>query len=191
MMSGELLTIVYRSMDMWYNKKISELCVAVLLIISIFDFYSVVEERYKIPFKGILYYIACEKSSNGKILGDTIVYNVLNDEEKAFLNKIAVSLDKDVTDFTGSEYGNIGYMQMLPSVFYRWQQDGDDDGIKDPTNPYDSIESAGFYISYLNAIHDGDVLKVLMSYYGVSDETLVSQVLLCLHGSPSCRHTLE
>jgi membrane-bound lytic murein transglycosylase B len=46
----------------------------------------------------------------------------------------------------------MGYMQIMPSTFYTYAQDGDGDGIKDPLNPYDSLATAAYYLARTIAV---------------------------------------
>ena len=41
----------------------------------------------------------------------------------------------------------MGYMQLIPSTFFLYGQDGDGDGIKDPLNQHDSLATAAYFLA--------------------------------------------
>ena len=61
----------------------------------------------------------------------------------------------------------MGYMQIMPSTFYMYAQDGDDDGIRDPLNPHDSLATAAFFLARTMAIKN--TLRATLKKYNNSN----------------------
>ncbi len=167
-----------------------------MVLVTVIEFYQIIEKRYKLD-NGLLYYMACEETVNGKILGDNVVVDVANDVQVRYLRKIAKQLGIDPKEFVGSPKGAIGYMQFMPATWWQYKQDGNGDGIRDPRDPYDSIATAGFYLARLIAIEDGNVAAALDVYSGeaalnsppAEGEKYSDRVLACVRGQESCRHS--
>ncbi len=166
------------------------------VLLTILEFYQVMENRYNLE-QGLLYYIVCEETVNGRILGDNVVVDVASDVQIKYLNKIAKQLDISPRDFVGSSKGAIGYTQFMPATWWQYKQDGNGDGVRDPRNPYDSIATAGFYIARLIALQDGNVAAALDVYSGEAalenppseGEKYSDRVLACVRGRASCPHS--
>lgn len=96
----------------------------------------------------LLLAISIVESQSGELLGKYEVRNVVNETQLKFLRKIARHTGRDLSGFKGSHAGAMGYMQIMPSTFYTYGQDGDEDGMKDPLNPYDSLATAAYYLAH-------------------------------------------
>lgn len=163
-------------------------CINIMLFVTIVEFFGIVEQRYQLE-GDLLYYMACQETQNGKILGTHVVSSVVGTVQRKYLRKIARQLgEEDIQSFTGSSAGAIGHLQIIPSTFWVYAQDGDGDGKKDPRNPYDSIATAGYVIARLIQTHDGNVEKALASYSGGAGR-YSDRVLACVRGRASCPHT--
>ncbi len=100
----------------------------------------------------LLQAIATVESRNGQLLGTHRVSEVVNETQLKFLKKIARNTERAVSEFTGSRSGAMGHMQIMPSTFYMYAQDGNDDGIRDPLDPYDSLATAAYFLARTMAI---------------------------------------
>lgn len=96
----------------------------------------------------LLLAISIVESQKGELLGKYEVREVVNISQLKFLRKIARHTGRDISEFKGSHAGAMGYMQIMPSTFIMYGQDGDGDGIKDPLNPLDSLATAAFFIAH-------------------------------------------
>jgi membrane-bound lytic murein transglycosylase B len=113
------------------------------------------------PF--LLLAISILESQEGELLGQHEVRKVVNSTQLKFLKKIAKHTGRVLSEFKGSPAGAMGYMQIMPSTFYSYGQDGDGDGIKDPLNPYDSLATAAYYLAYRIAVHN-NIKSALKNY---------------------------
>ena len=111
----------------------------------------------------VLLAIAEIESQNGTILGQHIVEQVVSDVQKKYLKKIASRLHTDPENFKGSYAGAMGLMQIIPSTFWVYGQDGDGDGVKDPMNPYDSFATAAYYLEW-HSEKKGSIKKGIFAY---------------------------
>lgn len=91
--------------------------------------------------------IAITESREGKLLGIHLVKDVASGVQLKYLKKIAEYTDRALSEFIGSRAGAMGYMQIIPSTFHYYAQDGDGDGIKDPLNDYDSLATAAYFLA--------------------------------------------
>jgi membrane-bound lytic murein transglycosylase B len=85
-----------------------------------------------------------------------------------FLKKIARDTGRSIFEFKGSYAGAMGYMQIIPSTFYRYAQDGNGDGIKDPLNQYDSLATAAYFLARKIAKKE-NLIGAIRSYNDSSD----------------------
>ena len=111
----------------------------------------------------VLMAIAEIESQNGTILGQYVVQEVVSEHQKKYLNKIASRLQTDPENFRGSYAGAMGLMQIIPSTFWLYGQDGDADGLKDPMNPYDSFATAAYYLEW-HSKKKGSTQKAIFAY---------------------------
>ena len=111
----------------------------------------------------VLIAIAEIESQNGTILGRYNVQEVVSEKQRKYLNKIASSLHTDPENFKGSYAGAMGLMQIIPSTFWVYGQDGDGDGLKDPMNPYDSFATAAYYLEW-QSMKKGSTKKGIFAY---------------------------
>lgn len=60
----------------------------------------------------------------------------------------------------------VGPMQFIPSTWETWQSDGNDDGVKDPSNVFDAAYAAGRYLcaSGANLTTDEGWTRAVFSY---------------------------
>ena len=100
----------------------------------------------------LLQAIATVESRNGLLQGTHTVSEVVNETQLKFLKKIARNTERAISEFKGSQSGAMGYMQIMPSTFHVYAQDGDDDGVRDPLNPYDSLATAAYFLARTMAI---------------------------------------
>jgi membrane-bound lytic murein transglycosylase B len=114
----------------------------------------------------LLLAISIVESQRGELLGEYEVSKVIGSTQLKFLRKIAWSTGRALSEFKGSSAGAIGYMQIMPSTFYLYAQDGDGDGIKDPLNPYDSLATAAYYLARTIAVKDS--VKMAIKTYNNS-----------------------
>ncbi len=141
---------------------IKTLLFAVLMIgsLTISDVYALSEtdfltvgSRYGIsPY--LLLAISIVESQQGELMGTQEVQNVVNKTQQKFLRKIARHTGRELSEFKGSHAGAMGYMQIMPSTFYMYGQDGNGDGIKDPLNEHDNLATAAFYLAYRIATNE-------------------------------------
>lgn len=108
--------------------------------------FQIVGRKYGVS-PALLQAIALVESQHGELLGKYIVTEVIDDVQLKFLKKIARHTGRDISTFKGSYRGAMGYMQIMPSTFYTYAQDGDGDGTRDPLNPYDSLATAAHYLA--------------------------------------------
>lgn len=118
--------------------------------------------------------IACKESKNGEFTGKYLVKDVVNSTQKKYLRKIAKVTGRNLSEFKGSYAGAMGYMQIIPSTFWLYAQDGNNDGIKDPLCNEDSVATGAYMYAYHLAKH-GTHKKALRRYNNSS--TYVISVL--------------
>ncbi len=116
------------------------------------DFQKVGSQYGVSPY--LLIAISVVETRQGRLLGKHEVKKVIGGKQLKFLRKIARHTGRDISEFKGSYAGAMGYMQIVPSTFYTYGQDGDGDGIKDPLNDYDSLATAAYYLAYRIAVND-------------------------------------
>lgn len=126
------------------------LWVSQALALSEADFQAVGRMYGISPF--LLRAIGTIETRNGELLGKHPVYKVIDDTQLKYLEKIARHTERAISEFKGSHAGAMGYMQIMPSTFYTYAQDGDGDSIRDPLNPYDSLATAAYYLARSLAI---------------------------------------
>lgn len=102
----------------------------------------------------LLLAISIVESQQGELMGTQEVQTVIKDTQLKFLRKIARHTERELSEFKGSYAGAMGYMQIMPSTFYMYGQDGNGDGIKDPLNEHDSLATAAFYLAYRIATNE-------------------------------------
>ncbi len=107
--------------------------------------------------------ISILESQKGKLLGNYEVRKVISRTQLKFLKKIARHTGRSISEFKGSHAGAMGYMQIIPSTFYMYAQDGDGDDVKDPLNPYDSLATAAYFLA-LKTAEKSNMQAVLKSY---------------------------
>jgi membrane-bound lytic murein transglycosylase B len=108
--------------------------------------------------------IATVESRNGELVGKYKVSEVVNETQLKYLKKIARKTERALSEFKGSHAGALGYMQIMPSTFYLYGQDGDDDGMRDPLNPYDSLATAAYFLARTLAIKNNSLRATLRRY---------------------------
>lgn len=111
----------------------------------------------------LLLAISIVESQRGELLGKHNVQEVIGSTQLKFLKKIAQHTGRALSEFKGSSAGAMGYMQIIPSTFHQYAQDGDGDGIKDPLNPYDSLATAAYFVA-LNLALKESTYAALKSY---------------------------
>ncbi|PID56287.1 hypothetical protein CSB45_12210 [candidate division KSB3 bacterium] len=122
----------------------------------------------------VLLAISEVESQHGTLLGEKKVYEAVTGRQMRYLEKIARHTGRDLADFRGSSAGAMGQMQIMPSTFYTYGQDGNGDGLKDPLNPQDSLATAAYFLARTIAVK-GSVRTALRSYNNSSvycDEVL-------------------
>jgi murein DD-endopeptidase MepM/ murein hydrolase activator NlpD len=77
----------------------------------------------------------------------------------AAINKIESNFGRNMGP---SSAGAIGWMQFMPSTWFRWGTDANGDGIADPWNPVDAIYSAARYLAASGAA--SDIRQAVFSY---------------------------
>jgi membrane-bound lytic murein transglycosylase B len=102
----------------------------------------------------LLLAVSIVESQSGQLLGENEVSKVVDNIQLKFLKKIALRTGRNISEFKGSQAGAMGYMQIMPSTFYTYAQDGDGDGVKDPLDPHDSLATAAYYLARTIAIKD-------------------------------------
>lgn len=115
----------------------------------------------------LLQAIANIESQHGDLLGKYTVSEVVDATQLKFLKKIARHTGRDISEFKGSYAGAMGYMQIMPSTFHTYAQDGDDDGIRDPLNPYDSLATAAYFLA--RTLARNDTVRATLKKYNNSD----------------------
>jgi membrane-bound lytic murein transglycosylase B len=113
------------------------------------------EHQFGLP-GGLLAAVYLVESSNGTNLGDTRAVDVLSAEQRKYLQKIAQSTGRNVEEFYGSSAGALGQFQFMPSTWWRYKQDGDGDGVRDPFNLQDAAQTAAFFLAHQIARHGLD-----------------------------------
>lgn len=111
----------------------------------------------------LLLAISIVESQCGELTGTYEVQKVVDSTQLKFLRKIARHTKRDLSIFKGSRAGAMGYMQIVPSTFYTYAQDGDGDGMKDPLNPYDSLATAAYFLARTIAVKS-NLRTALRSY---------------------------
>ncbi len=111
----------------------------------------------------LLLAVSLVESQGGELLGKHEVSKVVDRTQLTYLKKIARHTGRDISEFKGSSAGAMGFMQMVPSTFYTYAQDGDGDGLKDPLNPHDSLATAAYFLARTIAIKK-NVRGALRSY---------------------------
>lgn len=111
----------------------------------------------------LLLAISIIESQRGELTGNHEVQKVVDSTQLKFLRKIARHTGRDISKFIGSRAGAMGYMQIVPSTFYIYAQDGDGDGIKDPLNRYDSLATAAYFLARTIALKS-NLRTALRSY---------------------------
>lgn len=111
----------------------------------------------------LLLAISRVESQHGEVLGKHDVSKVVDSKQLRYLKKIARQTGRDVSEFKGSKAGALGYMQIMPSTFYTYAQDGNGDGKKDPLNPHDSLATAAHYLARTIAVKK-NIRTALRSY---------------------------
>jgi membrane-bound lytic murein transglycosylase B len=91
------------------------------------------------------------------------VQDVVSAVQLKYLEKIAGSTGRSVAEFKGSHAGAMGYMQIIPSTFFHYGQDGDEDGVKDPLNDYDSLATAAYFLATRIAKQD-ELYQAIQDY---------------------------
>lgn len=146
---------VYSGLELKAMKSVTTIMTAVSAFLTLyasqafalseFDFYSIGSKYGVSPY--LLQAISIIESQGGKLPGNHEVSKVVNNTQLKFLEKIARYTNRPISDFKGSHKGAMGYMQIIPSTFYAYAQDGDEDGIKDPLNSYDSLATAAYILA--------------------------------------------
>jgi len=134
------ITTIITTMSLLFMFHISQ-----VYALSELDF-QIIGNRYGVSPR-LLQAISVIESRGGKLTGSYEVRKVVDSTQLKFLKKIARDTDRSISDFKGSYAGAIGYMQIMPSTFYYYAQDGDGDGIKDPLNHYDSLATAAYFLA--------------------------------------------
>ena len=111
----------------------------------------------------LLFAISEVESQHGTLLGKKKVHEAVNPKQIRYLEKIARHTGRDVAEFKGSSAGAMGQMQIMPSTFYTYGQDGNGDGVKDPLNPQDSLATAAYFLARTIAVK-GSVRTALKGY---------------------------
>ena len=138
--------------------------VSQIFALSESDFQTIGSKYGVSPY--LLLAISIVESQKGELLGQYEVKKVVDSIQLRFLKKIARHTGRALSEFKGSHAGAIGYMQIMPSTFYLYAQDGDGDGIKDPLNPYDSLATAAYYLA--RTIASKDNIRIAIKNYNNS-----------------------
>jgi murein DD-endopeptidase MepM/ murein hydrolase activator NlpD len=77
----------------------------------------------------------------------------------AAINKVESNFGRNMGP---SSAGAVGWMQFMPSTWYRWGTDADGDGIADPWNPTDGIYSAARYLAAAGGA--SDIYRAVFAY---------------------------
>ncbi|GAK57518.1 membrane-bound lytic murein transglycosylase [Candidatus Vecturithrix granuli] len=124
--------------------------------------FQTIGSRYGVsPY--LLLAISVMESQAGELTGIYEVQKVVDSTQLKFLQKIARHTRRGISEFKGSRSGAMGYMQIVPSTFYTYAQDGDGDGIKDPLNSYDSLATAAYFLARTIAVKS-NLRTALRSY---------------------------
>ena len=131
------------------------------------------ERLYQLPQR-LLSAVYFVETSNGTILGTTQAKQVLSETDLYYLQKIAQHTKRSIGEFYGSSAGCIGPFQFKPETWYRFKQDGNGDGVRDPLNFYDAAATAAFYLKREIALRGLDT--ALSRYGGASTQTYAGRV---------------
>ena len=112
----------------------------------------------------LLFAIGIVESQQGQQIGRYRVEDVVSSTQLNYLKKIARHTGRPISEFKGSRAGAMGYMQIVPSTFYTYAQDGDGDGMKDPLNPHDSLATAAYFLARAMALNDNNLRSALRVY---------------------------
>ena len=126
------------------------------------DFQEMGRKYGVVPY--LLQAIATVESRNGELLGKYKVRDVINETQLRYLKKIARQTERALLEFEGSRAGAMGYMQIMPSTFYLYGQDGNSDGIRDPLDPYDSLATAAYFLARTLAVKNNSLRATLKKY---------------------------
>ncbi len=123
-----------------------------LIAVSVEAFAQTDAELYAVASKygispHLLRAVSIVETREGKYTGTYRVSEVVNAVQLKYLAKIARHTQRPISDFKGSYAGAMGYMQILPSTFFLYGQDGDGDKIKDPLNRHDSLATAAYFLA--------------------------------------------
>ncbi len=97
--------------------------------------------------------------------------------ELVYLAKIYHKNHLDVNNIKGSWAGAFGLAQFLPSSFFKWAVDGDNDDVKDLFNVNDAIYSVANYLS-INGWGDSDESHKKALYHYNHSKEYVSAILI-------------
>jgi len=120
-------------------------CLSQVFALSDTDFQEIGNKYGVSPY--LLQAISIVESQNGTLTGKYQVSEVVDQTQLKYLRKIARHTGRPLSGFYGSHAGAMGYMQFIPSTFYKFAQDGDGDGVKDPLNDHDSLATAAYYLA--------------------------------------------
>ncbi len=134
----------------------------------------------------LLWAISILESQGGEVLGEYEVRQVVDTIQLHFLKKIARQTGRSLSDFKGSARGAMGYMQIIPETWWRFKQDGNDDGVKDPLNAYDSVATAAYYLAREIAKKDA-VTAAILSY---NNSSVYCENVLTLYHESLARNLL-
>lgn len=124
--------------------------------------FQTIGSRYGVsPY--LLLAISILESQRGELTGTYEVQKVVDSTQLKFLHKIARHTGRNLSEFKGSHSGAMGYMQIVPSTFYTYAQDGNGDGLKDPLDPYDSLATAAYFLARTIAVKS-NLRTALRSY---------------------------
>jgi membrane-bound lytic murein transglycosylase B len=136
-------------------------CVSQTLALTEEDF-QFFGRRYGVsPY--LLRAISIVESREGRLTGSYLVQDVGNAIQLKYLQKIAESTGRSMAEFKGSHAGAMGYMQIIPSTFFYYGQDGNGDGMKDPLNDYDSLATAAYFLARRIAKQD-ELYQAIQDY---------------------------
>jgi murein DD-endopeptidase MepM/ murein hydrolase activator NlpD len=77
----------------------------------------------------------------------------------AAINKVESNFGRNMGP---SSAGAVGWMQFMPSTWYRWGTDADGDGVADPWNPTDGVFSAARYLAAAGG--SSDIYRAVFAY---------------------------
>jgi membrane-bound lytic murein transglycosylase B len=141
------------------------LCASQAYALSEADFQAAGRKYGVSPY--LLQAIGNVESQHGELLGKYTVSEVADATQLIFLRKIARHTGRDISEFKGSYAGAMGYMQIMPSTFHAYAQDGDNDGIRDPLNPYDSLATAAYFLA--RTLARKDTMRAALKKYNNSE----------------------